>query len=164
MKISRRAFVGGSMLAGAVALLRPGWFLEEAPAEAARYPFALSDAQWRARLTAGQYRVLRQRDTEAPFSSPLNDEHKTGTFQCAGCAQPLFSSRTKFDSHSGWPSFWQPLKGVVRTRPDHDLGMERTEVLCARCGGHLGHVFNDGPEPTGKRYCMNGVAMRFIAA
>ena len=99
-----------------------------------------------------------------PFTSPLNDEHRAGTFGCKGCAEPLFAARTKFDSGTGWPSFWAPLPGAVRLRDDATLGMSRTEVHCARCGGHLGHVFDDGPKPTGKRYCMNGVAMTFRPA
>ena len=128
--------------------------------------FAVShtDAQWRELLTPAQYDVLRQAGTEAPYSSPLNDEHRHGVFSCAGCAQHLYSSDTKFDSGTGWPSFWRPLDNAVLERPDHSLlGMTRTEVLCGRCGGHLGHVFDDGPQPTGLRYCMNGVAMTFTA-
>ncbi|MFT3967263.1 MAG: peptide-methionine (R)-S-oxide reductase MsrB [Sphingobium sp.] len=158
MEISRRAFAGG-----ALACLGAGWL--PGRADAASYPFTLSDAEWRKRLTDGQYKVLRRRATEAPYSSPLNGEHRKGVFQCAGCGQPLFASAAKFDSGTGWPSFWQPIaRGAVRTRSDLDLGMQRTEVLCARCGGHLGHVFDDGPRPTGLRYCMNGVALRFVAA
>ncbi len=120
-----------------------------------------TDEQWRQLLTPKQYTVLRQAGTERPFSSPLNDEHRPGVFGCAGCAQDLFSSTTKFDSGTGWPSFWKALDNAVVERGDHTLGMTRTEVLCSRCGGHLGHVFDDGPEPTGLRYCMNGVALSF---
>jgi peptide-methionine (R)-S-oxide reductase len=128
--------------------------------------FAVShtDAEWRQLLAPQQYAVLRTASTEAPYSSPLNDEHRTGTFGCAGCAQDLFSSTTKFDSGTGWPSFWKALNGAVLEKQDNTLGMTRTEVLCSRCGGHLGHVFNDGPQPTGLRYCMNGVAMQFRSA
>ncbi|HEX7857462.1 MAG TPA: peptide-methionine (R)-S-oxide reductase MsrB [Sphingobium sp.] len=165
MTISRRAFLGGSLLAaGAIVFAGTGW-LGEWEAEAAPYPFMLSDAEWKKRLTDGQYRVLRHAATEAPYSSPLNSEHRAGTFICAGCSQQLFSSKTKFDSGTGWPSFWEPIsKTAVRNRTDATLGMERVEILCARCGGHLGHVFEDGPKPTGLRYCMNGVAMKFVPA
>jgi len=120
-----------------------------------------SDAEWRTLLNDNQYQVLRHESTERPYSSPLNDEHRDGVFACAGCQQALFSSSAKFDSHTGWPSFTAPLQNAVGTRRDGTLGMERTEVHCHRCGGHLGHVFPDGPAPTGLRYCMNGVAMSF---
>jgi peptide-methionine (R)-S-oxide reductase len=120
-----------------------------------------TDAEWRQLLTPQQYAVLRTASTEAPYSSPLNDEHRAGIFGCAGCAQDLFSSTTKFDSGTGWPSFWKALNGAVLEKQDNTLSMTRTEVLCSRCGGHLGHVFNDGPQPTGLRYCMNGVALQF---
>ncbi len=122
-----------------------------------------TDAEWRDLLTPYEYNVLRRAGTEAPYSSPLNDEHRRGVFSCAGCAQHLYSSNTKFDSGTGWPSFWKALDNAVLERPDTSSGMVRTEVLCSRCGGHLGHVFNDGPQPTGLRYCMNGVAMIFNA-
>jgi len=122
-----------------------------------------TDAEWHRLLSPKQYDVLRDAGTENPFSSPLDDEHRKGVFGCAGCGLDLFSSDAKFDSGTGWPSFWQPIANSVIERPDHSLGMERTEVLCRRCGGHLGHVFDDGPKPTGLRYCMNGVAMTFRA-
>jgi peptide-methionine (R)-S-oxide reductase len=120
-----------------------------------------TDEEWRQLLTPQQYAVLRGAGTERPYSSPLNDEHRPGIFECAGCALDLFSSTTKFDSGTGWPSFWKALDNAVLERQDNSQGMTRTEVLCSRCGGHLGHVFNDGPQPTGLRYCMNGVAMGF---
>jgi peptide-methionine (R)-S-oxide reductase len=120
-----------------------------------------SDAEWRKQLDGPQYAVLRQEGTERPFSSPLNNEHRPGTFFCAGCDLALFASKTKFESGTGWPSFYQPLDNAVRKQSDTSLGMSRDEIHCRRCGGHLGHVFNDGPKPTGLRYCMNGVAMSF---
>jgi peptide-methionine (R)-S-oxide reductase len=132
------------------------------PAEAAQnFPFQLSDAEWRKRLSPTAYAVLRREGTERPYSSPLNREHRAGNFACAGCGLPLFASSTKFDSGTGWPSFTAPLGNAVVTRADRSLGIVRTEVRCRRCGGHLGHVFDDGPRPTGKRYCINGVAMTF---
>lgn len=124
----------------------------------------LSDMDWRQRLTANQYMILRQHGTERPGSSPLNKEKRKGTFACAGCDLPLFSSDTKFESGTGWPSFYQPLANAVETKTDRSLFVARTEVHCARCLGHLGHVFDDGPPPTGLRYCMNGVAMKFVPA
>ena len=122
----------------------------------------LSDTDWRQRLTASQYMVLRQQGTERPGSSPLNKEKRKGTFACAGCDLLLFSSDTKFESGTGWPSFYQPLSNAVETKTDRSLLMTRTEVHCSRCLGHLGHVFDDGPPPTGLRYCMNGVALKFV--
>jgi peptide-methionine (R)-S-oxide reductase len=123
-----------------------------------------SPAEWRRILGPERFAVLREASTERPFSSPLLNEHRKGFFDCAGCNLPVFSSATKFDSHTGWPSFFRALANAVVTRPDHSLLMERTEVLCRRCGGHLGHVFDDGPKPTGLRYCMNGLALKFAAA
>lgn len=130
-------------------------------AEARQFPLQRTDAQWRSRLTAEEYRVLRKMGTERAYSSPLDKEKRAGTYSCAGCGQKLFSSKTKYDSGTGWPSFWKPIGGAIGTSTDYDLGMPRTEVHCARCGGHLGHVFKDGPRPTGLRYCMNGVALDF---
>jgi peptide-methionine (R)-S-oxide reductase len=120
-----------------------------------------TDAEWKRTLTPGQYYVLRKHDTEFAGSSPLLYEHRTGTFQCAGCGQPLFSSDAKFESGTGWPSFVRPLENAVATSSDTRMGLTRTEVHCRRCGGHLGHVFEDGPRPTGLRYCMNGTALTF---
>ncbi len=127
----------------------------------AKFEVELTDAQWRKKLSPAAYKVLRHEDTEVPFTSPLNKEKRSGVFSCAGCALPLFTSKTKFESGTGWPSFWAPLRAAVATTTDRTLGMTRVEVHCRRCGGHLGHVFDDGPKPTGKRYCMNGVAMTF---
>jgi peptide-methionine (R)-S-oxide reductase len=128
------------------------------------FEVAHTDAEWRGLLNAAQYDVLRRRGTEPPFTSPLDHEKREGVYDCAGCDLPAFSSRTKFDSGTGWPSFWKPLHGAVLESRDNSMGMERTEVHCSRCGGHLGHVFGDGPKPTGLRYCMNGVALSFKPA
>jgi peptide-methionine (R)-S-oxide reductase len=123
-----------------------------------------SDAEWKKLLSPAAYDVLRHEGTERPYSSPLDKEKRDGIFACAGCGLDLYSSSTKFESGTGWPSFWRPLANAIGTTTDRKLGMVRTEVHCRRCGGHLGHVFDDGPPPTGKRYCMNGVAMRFKPA
>jgi len=128
---------------------------------AQKFEVTKSDAEWRKILTADQYAVLRHEATEPPFSSPLDKEKRRGTFVCAGCGLQLFSSTTKFDSGTGWPSFWAPLENAVGETRDLSLGVVRIAVHCRRCGGHLGHVFDDGPKPTGLRYCMNGVAMVF---
>ena len=123
-----------------------------------------SEEEWRRRLTPEQYRVLREHGTERAGTSPLDREKRAGTFYCTACEAPLYSSEQKFESGTGWPSFWQPLENAVGTETDSTFGMVRTEVHCRRCGGHLGHVFEDGPEPTGLRYCMNGVALAFVPA
>ena len=157
--IDRRHFLGLVGAAGVSGILLTGRGGNAAPA--LHFAVNHSPAEWRSILGNERYAVLRDASTERPFTSPLLKEHRRGTFVCAGCANPLFSSATKFDSGTGWPSFWKVLPGAVITRPDHSLMMERTEVLCARCGGHLGHVFDDGPKPTGLRYCMNGLALNF---
>lgn len=147
---------------GAAFVLR---FAQASPAfAAARFEIIRTDAQWRTMLGPERYAVLRQEATEPPGSSPLDHEKRRGTFVCAGCDLPLFKSDTKFESGTGWPSFYAPIRGAVATRADRSLGMVRTEVHCRRCGGHLGHVFDDGPPPTGKRYCMNGLALKFEPA
>jgi peptide-methionine (R)-S-oxide reductase len=163
MNINRRTLLGagGAGLLGALGLFGGG---RRSEAAVARFPLTHSDGEWRKLLTPPQYEVLRHAGTERAGSSPLDHEHRAGTFLCAGCANPLFSSKTKFDSGTGWPSFWKPLPAAIATRTDGAMFMTRTEVLCRRCGGHLGHVFDDGPRPTGLRYCMNGVAMTFRPA
>jgi peptide-methionine (R)-S-oxide reductase len=128
------------------------------------FEVAHTDAEWKKLLTPNQFAVLRLAATERPFTSALDHEKRDGIFACAGCDLPLFSSKTKFDSGTGWPSFWTPLENAVGTTDDRSLGMVRTAVHCHRCGGHLGHVFKDGPPPTGLRYCMNGIAMTFKPA
>jgi peptide-methionine (R)-S-oxide reductase len=121
----------------------------------------LTDAQWKAKLPPATFEIMRRDGTEMPFSSPLDHEKRAGTYFCAGCALALYSSKTKYDSGTGWPSFWAPLPNAVASKADHALAEERNEIHCRRCEGHLGHVFDDGPQPTGKRYCMDGVALRF---
>jgi len=133
-------------------------------AQAKTFRVSMTESGWREKLTPAQFEVLREESTERPFTSPLNKEKRAGVFLCAGCSNELFSSTTKFESGTGWPSFFRPLPGAVGTSTDFKLAYPRTEVHCADCGGHLGHVFDDGPRPTGKRYCMNGVAMTFRAA
>jgi peptide-methionine (R)-S-oxide reductase len=165
MNLTRRSFLisGAStgLLLGLSPLLTPVARAAQAGATE-KYEVMHTDAEWRSLLSPSAYNVLRQEGTELPYSSALNSEHRTGIFACIACSQQLYSSKTKFDSHTGWPSFWQPLDNAVKTREDNALGMTRTEVHCKRCGGHLGHVFDDGPKPTGLRYCMNGVAMKFL--
>jgi peptide-methionine (R)-S-oxide reductase len=129
------------------------------------YPFALSDAEWKKRLSPTAYQTLRRAATERPYTSTLNKEKRKGIFHCAGCNQALFSSDHKFDSGTGWPSFWQPVRtSAIGKQSDNDLGYTRTEVHCSNCGGHQGHVFDDGPKPTGQRWCINGVALKFVKA
>jgi peptide-methionine (R)-S-oxide reductase len=160
MRMNRREMIGTAASALAASLVVPRFaFAGPAPA---RFQVAYSDAEWRRRLTPAQYRVLRQAATERPGSSPLDHEKRSGNFVCAGCALPVFASRDKFDSGTGWPSFVRALPNAVATRRDDMFGMRRTEAHCRRCGGHLGHVFDDGPPPTGKRWCINGVALRFV--
>ena len=134
------------------------------PVQAKDYPYSLSDAQWRQRLGKARYHILREAGTEPRFTSELLHEKRKGTFICAGCESAVYSSATKYDSGTGWPSFWKALPGAVDTSTDTTFGMVRTEVHCATCGGHLGHIFGDGPKPTGQRHCINGLALEFRAA
>jgi peptide-methionine (R)-S-oxide reductase len=157
--ITRRQFLQTSVTGVAVVY---GWSVSGIDALAGQqFEVTHTDAEWRKLLTPDQYAVLRQEATERPFTSPLLHEKRRGTFACAGCALDNFSSATKFESGTGWPSFWAPIENAVITKKDSSLGMARTAVECRRCGGHLGHVFDDGPRPTGLRYCMNGVALTF---
>lgn len=176
--MNRRLFISSSMAVGGIALLSrlPSWAqngdsefsnpnstVQDKPKSKGIKKVIKTDAEWRAQLTPEQYNVLREKGTEYAGTSPLTDEHGKGTFECAGCGLPLFSSEQKFDSGTGWPSFWAPIKKEnVIEEVDKSLGMTRTEVSCAQCDGHLGHVFDDGPRPTGLRYCMNGVALKFV--
>ena len=161
--ISRReAIFGGTAAAAVVWLVRRSESANAQAAASGKFEIVKSDEEWRRELTAEEYAVLRRHQTEHPWSSPLNGEHRAGTFLCAGCGLPLFSSTTKFESETGWPSFWAPIAGAIETSEDRSLFfLVRTEVHCRRCGSHLGHVFKDGPRPTGLRYCMNGIALKF---
>ncbi len=166
--MARRALLA-SAAAGVCAVLvasrwQNGTEAAVAPAPAGSFPVTHSDAEWHKLLSPAQYDVLRHSATEYPFTSPLLHEERKGIFACAGCGHDLFSSTAKFDSGTGWPSFWAPLKNAVGTAEDHSLWMARTAVFCSECGGHLGHVFDDGPKPSGLRYCMNGAAMTFKPA
>ncbi|WP_055074973.1 peptide-methionine (R)-S-oxide reductase MsrB [Pseudanabaena sp. 'Roaring Creek'] len=129
-----------------------------------RYKIMKTEEEWKQILTPEQFKVLRKHGTERAFTSPLDKEYSKGNYNCAGCDLPLFTSDTKFNSHTGWPSFFAPIEGAIGTTVDNSLFMQRVEVHCSRCGGHLGHVFNDGPNPTGQRYCMNGVSLKFVPA
>ncbi len=163
--MNRRLFI--TSLAAAVTIPTAGRLLfagETTRAEADDAVFKLSEAEWRERLSPAEYRILREEDTERPYTSALLKEKRAGTYHCAGCDQPLFSSETKYDSRTGWPSFFDVLPGAIGTRRDFKLIVPRTEYHCARCGGHHGHVFNDGPAPTGLRYCNNGIVLRFKPA
>lgn len=156
----REALLGGVSAAAAAGLVLAAG-AASAAAPTGRFPVARTDAEWRRMLSPAAYSVLRRGSTERAGTSPLNRERRRGTYNCAGCSNRLYRSETKFESGTGWPSFYAPIRGAVGTRPDNSGFGTRTEVHCARCGGHLGHVFDDGPRPTGKRYCMNGAALAF---
>jgi peptide-methionine (R)-S-oxide reductase len=162
LEMTKRTFLGGAV-AGFGALLA-GCSRGQAAASAETFEITKSSDEWRKILPPERYAVLREEQTERAGTSPLNAEHRPGTYQCAGCALPVYASTAKFESGTGWPSFTAPLPDAVRTRPDGFAFLARTEVHCRRCGGHLGHVFDDGPAPTGKRYCMNGAALTFTVA
>ena len=159
LSVSRR-----SLLARCGAFAALGIVGASGSAAPRRFEIELSEAQWRTKLDPERFRILRQQGTERPYSSPLNKEKRKGIYTCAGCGLPLFSSATKFDSGTGWPSFWKALPGAIGTRRDRTLGMVRIEEHCRRCGGHLGHIFDDGPPPTGKRHCVNGLSLIFRPA
>ncbi len=159
--INRRLFAAVSGTALAAAL---GWRLFGAgPAVAGKFEIVKTEDEWKKLLTPEQFYVLRKHGTERPFTSPLDKIYAPGAYHCAACDLELFSSKTKYDSKTGWPSFYAPIENAVGTTTDYLIGYPRTEVHCRRCGGHLGHVFDDGPQPTGKRYCMNGVSLKFVA-
>ena len=162
MLTRRHVFFAGAAGLAALALGRLTW--PHAAKAAKTYEVTHTDAEWQKLLSPDAYQVLRHEGTERPFTSALLNEHRAGTFSCDGCDLPLYSSKTKFDSGTGWPSFWAPLDNAVDEATDRSFGMSRTAVSCRRCGGHLGHVFKDGPKPTGLRYCMNGVALKFVPA
>lgn len=157
--MNRRLFLTGTASIAALGALSL-----KGVASSGNFEVMMSEDEWRARLTDAQFRVLREEGTERPFSSPLNEEKRVGTFHCAGCDLPIYGSDAKYDSGTGWPSFWQSLPDAVATKEDRKFFMTRTEVHCRRCGGHLGHIFNDGPAPTGKRHCLNGVSLNFVEA
>ena len=174
--MNRRTFLLGSAAAIGVGAsgyywLRPGTALDASDQSGDRlkdfgdaYEIEQTEAEWRELLTENQFLVLREEQTEQPYTSPLYEEARSGTYHCAGCNLPVYSSETKYDSGTGWPSFWAAIDDAVRTKPDNTLFIPRTEVHCRRCKGHLGHIFDDGPEPSGKRHCLNGLALRFAPA
>ncbi len=166
--MTRRGFLTRGVASLAIAAVGGHWIVSRlaGPVNAAEgnFPVTKSDAEWRAILSPDRYRVLREEGTERPFTSALNKEYRKGMFHCAGCDLPVYSSETKYDSGTGWPSFWKAESGAIGTRADNSLAMSRTECHCARCGGHFGHIFDDGPPPTGKRHCINGLSLTFKPA
>ena len=163
----RRKFISTAALSACAAVLAgcSGLFGGNANAQSGKkFNVSKTTAQWKKQLTSAEYNVLREAGTERAFTSPLNKEKRSGTYACAGCGQHVYSSKTKFESGTGWPSFWESLPGKIGRSTDNKLVYSRTEVHCGRCGGHLGHIFNDGPKPTGKRHCLNGIALDFIPA
>ncbi|EAQ28651.1 Methionine sulfoxide reductase B [Erythrobacter sp. NAP1] len=162
---SRRTFIAATGVAAAMPLLASCGGSGTEFRKERSFRISKTEGQWRRQLTREEFRILREAETERAYTSPLNDEKRRGIYKCAGCGNRLYSSAHKYDSGTGWPSFWQPIdNGAVGTSVDYKIGYPRTEVHCADCGGHLGHIFGDGPRPTGKRHCINGVAMDFVPA
>ena len=159
--MKRRDFLYSSLLMSGAAIGAGALFGRQAQGAEGDFPVKMTEDQWRAKLSADQFAILRQEATERPFTSPLLENKQHGLYACAGCDTPVYSSETKFDSGTGWPSYWEAIEGSVATTVDYKLVYARTEVHCATCGGHLGHIFDDGPQPTGKRHCINGIVLNF---